>query len=212
MDRELNELRLRSTRDLWDPNYIQESWIRGAVGGGKPTQVLRRVREWIEKHNPGMELCLGEYNFGGGDNITGGLAQADLFGIFAQERVDLAFIWSTPEGTQNSAWQLFRNYDGKGGRFGDWHLPTESSSRDLVIHAAKRRSDGATTLVVINKNLGGEADLRLDLGRVQGEMKLWRFDQESNAQVYEVKGEPKRVDGILGLRLPPGSATMVVIR
>jgi hypothetical protein len=28
MDEKLNELRLRTTRDLWDPKYLQESWIR----------------------------------------------------------------------------------------------------------------------------------------------------------------------------------------
>ena len=63
-----------------------------------------------------MDLSLGEYNFGGADNVSGGLAQADLFGIFARERLDLAFFWHTPEGTQTSAWQLFRNYDGAKGQ------------------------------------------------------------------------------------------------
>ena len=53
---------------------------------GKSTMVLRRVRAWIEKHNPDMKVCVGEYNFGGGDNITGALAQADVFGILARER------------------------------------------------------------------------------------------------------------------------------
>jgi hypothetical protein len=44
---------------------------------------------------------------------------AEAFGIFAQEKLDLAFIWYNPTGTQELAWELFRNYDGKGGRFGD---------------------------------------------------------------------------------------------
>ena len=60
-----------------------------------------------------------------------------------------------PEGTQELAWKLFRNYDGAGGRFGDRYLPAESNHADLAVYAAKRSKDGATTIVVVNKNLGG---------------------------------------------------------
>lgn len=209
MDPNLNELRLRSTRDLWDPEYIQESWIRG-TGDQRPTRVLRRVREWIDRHNPGMELCVGEYNFGGGDNVTGGLAQADLFGILAREKVDLAFLWHTPEGSQNLAWKLFRNYDGEGGRFGQNILNTASTHPDLTVHAAKR-SDGALTIVVINKNLGGPCDLKLDVLGLKGKMRIWRFDQRSN-RVSEMTSEAGPVDSAIQVSFPPASASMIVVK
>ena len=132
-----NELRLRTTRDLWDPAYENESWVKN-TGDRKPTMLLRRVRAWIDQHNPGMEICVGEYNFGGGDNISGALAQADVFGILGRERADLAFIWTHPEGTQELAWKLFRNYDGAGGRFGDRSCRRRRRTRDLAVYAAKR--------------------------------------------------------------------------
>jgi hypothetical protein len=208
MDQGLNELRLRSTRDLWDPEYRQESWIHDA-SGGQATKVLRRIREWIDKHNPGMEIGLGEYNFGGGDNITGGLAQADTFGILARERVDLAFIWTAPEGTQNLAWTLFRNYDDRGGRFGESFLPASTDNKDVAVYAAKRR-DGATTIVVINKSLGRPCDLSMSISGLKGKLQAWRFDQASD-NVYGAASEAKHVDGSISIKLPAASASILVI-
>lgn len=208
MDRSLNELRLRSTRDLWDPDYVPESWIREAAQG-ESTRVIRRVRAWIEKHNPGMDLCIGEYNFGGADNITGGLAQADTFGILAREKVDLAFIWTAPEGSQSLAWTLFRNYDNQRGRFGENLIPATSEHKDLGVYAAKRR-DGALTIVAINKNLGGPCELTLN-AKLKGKMRAWRFDQSSE-NVFEVDKESRIIEGSLSTTLPAASATLFVIQ
>jgi Glycoside hydrolase family 44 len=208
MDVSLNELRLRSTRDLWDPNYVQESWIRSS--DRRPTQVIRRIRGWIEKYDPGLGLCVGEYNFGGGDNITGGLAQAEVFGILAREKVDLAFIWHTPEGTQNLAWQLFRNYDGHGSRFGDELLTTTCTDDDLAVFAA-RRKDGAVTIVAVNKNLGGECEFKLGATGLKGQMHVWRFDSAAG-RLAAVPGESIAVDGSIKLTLPAASASMLVIK
>jgi mannan endo-1,4-beta-mannosidase len=157
-----------------------------------------------------MELCLGEYNFGGSDNITGGLAQADVFGILAREKVDLAFIWHTPEGTQNLAWQLFCSYDGRGGRFGETFIPSENSHAGVPVYSAKRK-DGAMTIAVINKNLRGSCELTLDVAGLRGKMRVWRFDQESGGKVIEVVKEAATVDGVIKLTLPAASASMLVV-
>jgi hypothetical protein len=211
MDVKFNQLRLRTTRDLWDPNYEQESWIRTAVDG-KNTMVIRRVRDWVEKHNPGMEMCVGEYNFGGADNISGALAQADVFGILANEKVDLAFIWTHPEGTQELAWKLFRNYNGAGGRFGDQCLVAKSNESDLSVYAAKRSSDGATTIAVINKNLGGSCNLTLNLPGLKGTVKVWRLDQDTGNRIVEVSNESKALDESFTVTVPAASATMFVVK
>ncbi len=205
----LNELRLRSTRDLWDEKYAQESWIRNVEKA--PVALLPRVKGWIAKHNPGMEVCLGEYNFGGGDNVTGGLAQAEAFGVLARERIDLAFIWHTPEGSQELAWQLFRSYDGKGGKFGDQFLPAESNHANLSVFAARRSGDGAVTVVVVNKSLSGACQLALELGKVEGALRTWRFDQDSGEKVVEVTGAARSVGGRVALTVPAASASMLVV-
>jgi hypothetical protein len=206
---ELNALRLRTTRDLWDDKYQQESWIRSDPHS--PVALLPRVKAWVAKHNPGMEICLGEYNFGGADNVTGGLAQAEVFGVLARERIDLAFIWYAPEGTQELAWKLFRNHDGKGGRFGDHFLPSRSSHANLSVFAARRSADGAVTLALVNKDLHGPCVLTLELGALKGSLRTWRFDQDTGGAVVEVKGLPATVDGALKLTVPAASATMLVV-
>ncbi len=211
MDVRFNQMRLRATRDLWDPSYRPESWI-GDINGGEPTMVLRRVRGWIEKHNPGMEVCVGEYNFGGGDNISGALAQADVFGILARERADLAFIWTHPEGTQELGWKLFRNYDRAGGRFGDCFVPSDSKPGDLAVYTAKRSKDGATTIAVINKNLGGQCTLTLNVPGLKGHMRIFRFDQETRSEVVEVANQATDVNGQINLTIPAASATMIEVK
>ncbi len=210
LDPLLNAYRMRSTRDLWDPAYEQESWIHN-TDVYSPVALIPRVREWISKHNPGMEICLGEYNFGGGDNVTGGLAQADVFGILAREKVDLAFIWHTPSGSQNLAWQLFRSYDGRGSAFGETLLKSESENPDLAIYAARRTSDKALTIVAINKNLHGPCSLNLDVGSVKGAQRVWRFDQDTSESVKEVAELARPVAGPIELNLPAASASMIVI-
>ncbi len=210
MDPELNAYRLRSVRDLWDPYYTQESWILDV--SKEPVALIRRVKKWIRERNPGMEFCLGEYNFGGSDNITGGLAQSDVFGVLAREGVDLAFIWNKPEGTQELGWQLFRNYDGAKNGFGDIFLdmPREPDNKDLSVYPAKRSKDEAITISLVNKNLNGPCELTLDVGRLKGMMRIWRFDQNNLEKVVEV-GSGKSVDGTIKLTLPAASASMVVI-
>jgi len=213
MSVELNEYRLRSTRDLWDGKYEQEkgvSWIRNTANYS-PVALIPRVREWIDKHNPGMELSLGEYNFGGSDNITGGLAQAETLGILARERMDLAFIWHSPAGSQELAWKLFRDYDGKRHGFGEQFLSSECNQADLSLFASRRKEDGAITIAVINKNLHGACDLTLELAALKGAMRSWRFDQDSDGKVIEVKDQAKLVDGRIAIRVPAASASMLVL-
>jgi hypothetical protein len=179
---------------------------------GQATMALRRVRGWIEKHNPGMEICVGEYNFGGSDNISGALAQADVFGILAREKADLAFIWTMPEGSQELAWRLFRNYDGAGGRFGDRLLPSSTSHDDLAIYAARRSKDGVTTIVVVNKNLGGPCTLELDVPGLTGRARVWRFDESTAGEVVEFGGEAGNVDGQIKLTIPAASGTIIEVK
>ena len=210
LNQELNALRLRSTRELWDPTYDSESWIHN-TDNYSPVALLPRIKKWIGESNPGMELCLGEYNFGGADNVSGGLAQAEAFGVMAREGLDLAFIWYAPAGSQETAWQLFRNYDGNGGRFGEQFLHSENQSRDLSVFAARRTSDQAVTIAVVNKNLNSSCTLNLDVGSLRGALRVWRFDQDSEDKPVEVKQSAAAVNGQIKLEIPAASACMLVV-
>ncbi|MDQ1300333.1 MAG: hypothetical protein QG637_250 [Chloroflexota bacterium] len=158
-------LRLRSTRALWDPTYVDESWIAGAGPDGGIVRLIPRMREWIAANYPGTKLALGEYNWGGLESINGALAQADVLGIFGREGMALATLWSPPALTAPGAFafRIYRNYDGAGAKFGEVSVAATSSDQSkLAAYAAERAADGALTLMVINKTDGAlAADLNI---------------------------------------------------
>ena len=140
--------RLRSTRSLWDPSYVDESWIN------EPVMLIPRMHEWVDQNYPGTKLAVSEYSWGAQCHISGALAQADVLGIFGREGLDLATLWDPPTATQPGAFafRMFRNVDGQGGAFGETSLQAASAAGDsLSIFAAQRSRDGALTVLVINK-------------------------------------------------------------
>lgn len=152
-------LRLRSTRSLWDPSYVDESWIK------EPIRLLPRMREWVQKNYPGRGISIGEWNFGGEKHITGALATAEALGRFAEFGVTSAFYWTLPPAGSPAvqAFVAYRNFDGKGGRFLDWYLPT-TSSEGASLFASRDEEGKHIVAVAINmspdKALLAEFDLK----------------------------------------------------
>ncbi len=154
-DAATQQLRLRSTRSLWDPSYIDESYI-GTDLLDPPIQLIPTFRKWIADNYPGTKTAITEYNFGGVEDINGALTQADVLGIFGREQLDLATIWQPPSSRQPAAYafRAFRNYDGAGSAFGDMAVLSTSSDSNqgqLPVYAAVRTLDNTLTLVIINK-------------------------------------------------------------
>jgi PKD repeat protein len=147
--------RLRSTRSLWDPTYIDESWISDLAEGGIAVQLIPRMKNWVNDHYPGTGLAITEYNWGGLEHINGALTQADVLGIFGREGLDLATLWAPPTSGQPGAFafRMYRNYDGAGNSFGDTSVKAASTDQGVLsVYAAQRRTDNALTVVVINKS------------------------------------------------------------
>ena len=146
-------LRLRSTRALWDPRYVDESWISDA-NGGKPLAWLRTMRSWVRQYYPGTRTAVSEYNWGALGSMNGALAQADVLGIFGREGLDLATLWGPTKATDPWAYgfRMYRDYDGRGGAFGSTSVHAESTDQGrLAVYAATRRHGKVLTLVVVNK-------------------------------------------------------------
>ncbi|MCA9994441.1 MAG: hypothetical protein KDE56_01765, partial [Anaerolineales bacterium] len=142
-------LRLRSTPSLWDRTYVDESWI------AEPVFLIPRMHDWVNEFYPGTKLAITEYNWGGLEHINGAVTQAEVLGIFGREQLDLAAIWAPPQRDEPGmyAFRMYRNYDGQKGKFGDTYVNAESSQDDVVsIFAAQRETDGALTVMVMNKS------------------------------------------------------------
>lgn len=117
-------LRLRSTRALWDPTYVDESWIK------EPVRLLPRMKEWVDKDYPGRGISIGEWNFGGENHPTGALATAEALGRFAQFGVTSAYYWAHPHDGSPTllGFAAYRDFDGKGARFLDWYVPSTTDA------------------------------------------------------------------------------------
>ncbi|OJH34476.1 cellulase [Cystobacter ferrugineus] len=152
--------RNRSTRSLWDPDYVDETWINDTV------RLVPRLKDWVRTWYPGTKVGLTEYNWGAEAHINGATAQADLLGIFGREGLDYATRWETPAAATPTykAMKLYRNYDGHKSTFGDVSVACSVPNPDhLSAFAAQRTSDGALTVMVVNKVLEGPTPLTLNV-------------------------------------------------
>ena len=146
--------RVQAPRSLWDPNYTEKSWITQWSTRG-PIRLLPRLREKIEKNYPGTRLALTEYYYGGGADISGALAEADVLGIFGREGVFAAALWHTGQTDDRfiyAAFAMYRNCDGKGGGFGATGLAARSSDVERTSVYASLNTAHRLVLVAINKS------------------------------------------------------------
>jgi mannan endo-1,4-beta-mannosidase len=148
--------RVQATRDLWDPDFIAESWISG-LNGGQPIELLTWLKDAIDLRYPDTKLALSEWTYGGGKSISGAIAAADALGIFGQRSVDLAGAVSQSPDQEPyliGAFQAYRNYDGQGHGFGDTSVFASSSDVALgTIYASVDASDPSRmVLVAINRH------------------------------------------------------------
>jgi hypothetical protein len=209
--------RLQAPRSLWDPSYTEKSWIAGTWG--KPIRLIPWMQERIAARYPGTKLTMTEYNFGTGDHISGGLAQADALGVFGREGLYLATYWGDGPGNGplpgfvKAAFQLYRNYDGKGGAYGDTAVSATSPDLDkaTIYAATDSHQPGALTVLVINKEphaiFNGKIDLK---GSACGKAQVYALDA-SAATVRPMPDAEVKASQI-AYRLPPMSATLFVCR
>jgi len=153
--------RVQAPRSLWDATYKEDSWIVNDVLM-EPIKLIPRYRAKIDASYPGTKLAFTEWNYGGGNHISGAVATADTLGVFGRESVSLATIWflhdGRPYGANNEEFtraglRVFTNFDGAGAKFGDTSISATSS--DDVVSSVYASLDAASpsrvVIVAINK-------------------------------------------------------------
>jgi hypothetical protein len=201
------QLRNRSTRQLWDKNYVSESWI------GTPIFLIPQLKTWVaDNYYAGTPTAITEYNWGDEANINGATTQADIYGIFGREGLDMATRWTVPAPSSPTlkAMEMFRNYDGKDSGFGDTSVKATVPNPDqLSAFAAQRTAGGTLTIVVINK-IPGATPVTLKLGN---------FTAKGSAAVYQLTSANKIAHpanvawsaGKLTATVPSQSVTLFVL-
>ena len=201
-------LRNRSTRSLWDPNYVDQSWI------GTQVELIPRLRNWANTYYfPGTPVGITEYNWGAEGHINGATTQADILGIFGREGLDLATRWTTPDPSTPTfkAIQMYRNYDGAKSAFGDTSVSATVPNPDNVsAFAAVRSSDGALTIMVVNKYLTGSTPATVNLSQFTAgpAAHVWQL---TSSNAIQHLADVSVSNGAITAQLPQQSVTVFVI-
>ncbi len=191
------------TRSLWDKTYKDPSWIDDTI------YLVPRMHDWVDKHYPGTELAVSEFDFGDHGSADGAVAYAEILGIFGREGLDMATAWGAPGADEAafSAYRLFRNFDGNGGQFESVSVKTTVSG-GAGVEAYSAVSAIRATVALVNENDGPTA----------ATVTLGSFEPGTNALVFRGNGSAVEkqatapvASGQVTVTLPGKSITMVVI-
>jgi hypothetical protein len=230
-------------RLFWDPNFtdvtaaatdsLDFTWS-GDVGSGAyfdtkwyPRQMIPRLQKKIASAYPAggipaPGLSFSEYSPGCETSAGGGVAQADLLGVFGREGVFAATAWPLQATTGSflvAAFDLFRNYDGNGAVVGDLALLANSSDYKTTSVYAFAHSDGTAGIevVVINKSASPQsATIQLASAPALTSATLYQLAGKT-AAVARVGGTAPAIACVggactLAYTMPAMSATTIVLR
>lgn len=199
-------MRLRSLKSLYDPTYVDETWINTQI------RMIPRMRDWVANHYPGTKLAITEYSWGNDDGASSTLAQAEALAIFGREGLDLATRWIAPgPGTRvEDAFRLYLNFNGAGGRVSGDSVRATSSDVNAVGAYAIERADKRRFFLLFNKDTNPRhTTVRLaGSASITGTANLVRFDATHR---IASAGALTPTAGALELDLPARSATLLVI-
>lgn len=208
------QARLNAPRSLWQKDFREKTWIT-KDSLGEPLRLIPRYLGKIRKLNPGMKLAITEYNYGGEHHISGGIAQAEVLGIYGREGLFAAAFWSMGDEKLGSAFvkgafKLYGNYDGRGGKYGDTAIEavTDGISRTTVFASTYKGKPGKVMVIAINKSAKP----------VVAKLKTKGFKLGQKAAGYRIDAghaEPKSIGAVdLGAArqytLPPMSVTGLI--
>jgi Glycoside hydrolase family 44 len=196
-------LRLRSLRSLYDPNYVDESWI------GQPVELIPRMKQWIAGALPGTRLAISEYNWGNDDGPSSALAQAEALAIFGREGVDLAARWEAPAAGSRveDAFLLYLDYDGKGAKVAGDSVQAVSADASTVGAYAVAGAGSRLHLLLFNKDTASHTVQVQVTGAPTVPLDLYEFDAVNR---LGPAGTAALTGGAVNLTLPARSATLAV--
>jgi hypothetical protein len=207
------EARMQSPRSLWDSTYIEKSWIIDS-NGKKAIQLLNRVKKSIKDQYPGTKIAMTEYEYGGHDHYSGGLAQADVLGILGSQGVYMATIWATPGKFSRSGFLVYLNYDGQGGKYGDLAVPAVASDNAALSTYAALDSKDSTSmhLIAINKKASAQQVQFTLNGFNPTEGKVWGFDEASNGAITSRQAVTGITGNTFAYSLPAHSVSHLILK
>ncbi len=177
--------RMQAPRTLWDPTYIwpngELSWIDEWYSSYLP--ILPKLKNSINTYYPDTNLAITEYAYGGETHWSGGIATADVLGIFGKYGVYLASYWGGGSYV-DAAVKIYTNYDNNKSTFGNTEVYSADSNKVASsIYASV--FDGYTCelhLIVINKDITNPITGTFNITSPQTftSGRVWRFNNSSS--------------------------------
>ena len=209
------DARVQAPRSLWDPTYTETSWITDCCSGG-PIKLLKHVQRDIDDFKPGTKIAVTEYNYGGTNHISGGIAQADVLGIFGRDNVFAATFWSLYGDSQSQfasgAFKMYLDYDGAGGQFGDTSVDAETDDiATSAVYASVDSTDPNRMVVVAINRTGSAQDAAIQLAydRIFDHAEVYQLTSASPNPVHGADVELDLVNA-LQYSMPAYSVTTLV--
>ena len=156
-----NAYRMQAVRTLWDPDYVENS--ESVLLGRQFTPLIPTLRASIRTYYPDTRISFSEYDFGGGNHISGAIAEVEALGVFAENEIYMACLspktrWSY----QREAMNLFTDYDNNGGSFGSELLDVKKEGDELSnVFSAFNSEDGRLNVIVTNQNMAQPREVSL---------------------------------------------------
>lgn len=202
---------LQSVRTLYEKGFKEDSWIGMWCQENIP--ILPTIQNSIDKYYPGTKLAITEYDFGG-NNLCGAIAQAEALGCYADAKVYYATLWGGNP-YQLSAINLYTNYDGKGGSFGNELVPakTDDVSLSSSYAAINNGNKSEVTVMVTNKDQEKSEKAVISLDNSNKEYKAAAvyaiYGDSSDIKLLDVNYNVK--DNKVEVELPSLATAMVVV-
>ncbi|MDP4218964.1 MAG: glycoside hydrolase family 44 protein [Bacteroidota bacterium] len=159
--------RVQAPRSLWDPTYVENSYITQNGNGftdGRGLQLIPKLLQSIADFYPDTKLALTEWDFGGRHDASGVIAQADALGIFGKFGVYAADYFFPVDDYIAAAFRIFRNYDGNNSTFGSTSVSAETSDISKSSSYGSLDDQGNLHLIYINKDLAQGEDVTITIG------------------------------------------------
>jgi hypothetical protein len=217
-----NAARIEAPRLFYDSEYSESS--KAAVTYKAYTPLLPTLQASIRMYYPGTKLSFSEYSFGGGGNVSGGIAVADTLGIFGKNLIYMAGL--SPSNAEYYAengispvnrydyeyagLKIYTDYDDEGSSFESTSVYAASSGMSASVYASTGSiNDSKLTLLYINKSGKPEtAHFLLFANSDYDTVRVFGFDEKS-AEITEITDQEAVVSSnIFEYEIPPGGVYM----
>jgi len=204
--------RMEAPRSLWDKSFVEPSWIGQSTGA---VALIPRLMDKIDRLYPDTLLSISEYYYGGRAHISGGVTEAEALGVFGQQGLFAAALWPPYKNYDFilGGFDLYTNFDGKGGHFGEVSVATETSDAAETSAYASVDDGGDPHMVTVLVNRSDKP--------LRTAVQVWSDKAFASAHLYRLAGtNPAPQDAgqvavtgdVAVITLPPVSATTVEFR